>query len=230
MMGGWPSDSEAQLRFWGFTVATAIACLLLLWVPFPGLQLLGYRPDWMIVWLLFWCLGRPPWMGAIAGANVGLLLDSITTADGASHFLSCAVVGALVGFWSRRMQAPPRTITLLLWLFALVLLADSLYALQQLIPSHAAGWPDWQPETMQSRRAIVYSLNQDLTPRQGIDPQMVGHPPLTFQEMLHRYMLVGLSSAIVTSLCAPLLLWPLQYLWQQVSGRYGWGFDDSQHS
>lgn len=226
MMGGWPGDSETQLRFWGFTVVTAIACLFLLWVPLPGLQLLGYRPNWMIVWLVFWCTGRPAWMGAIAGANIGLLLDSVTTAT-PSHLLSCAVVGAVVGYWSRRRQAPPRTITLLLWLVALVLLAEGIYAFQHLVANQPHGWPDWGTPGTPSRRAIVYNLNQDLSPRQGIDPQLVGRPIRSFQEMLHRYLQIGFSSAIVTSLSAPLLLWPLQYLWQQVCGRFTWGYDDS---
>lgn len=226
MMVGWPSDSDAQLRFWGFTLATAIACLFLLWVPFPGLNLLGYRPNWMLVWLVFWCLGRPPWIGAIAGAIIGLLMDSVANPV-PSHLLSGIVVGALVGSWSRRQQAPPRTITLLLWIFLLVLLADGVFALQQVMPNRETGWPGWGSEEIPAGRAIIYSLNQDPTPRQGIDPQLVGYPRLSLQEMLHRYLQIGLSRAIVTSLSAPLLLWPLQYLWQQVSGRFS-RFDDSQ--
>jgi rod shape-determining protein MreD len=226
MMVDWPSDSEAQLRFWGFTLATAIGCLFLLWIPLPGLSLLGYQPNWMIIWLLFWCLGRPAWVGAIAGAGIGLLIDSVANPE-PSHLLSSAVVGWLVGSWSRRQSAPPRTITLLLWLFLLVLLADGIFALQQMLPSGEVGWPSWGSEQVPPGRAIIYSLNQDPTPRQGIDPHLVGNPRLSWPEMLYRYLQIGLSQAIVTSLSAPLLLWPLHYLWQQVSGRFS-RFEDSQ--
>lgn len=219
MMAGWPSDSEAQLRFWGFTLATTLGCLFLLWIPLPGLNLLGYQPNWMIVWLLFWCLGRPAWMGAIAGAVIGLLIDSVANPE-PSHLPSSAIVGLLVGLWSRRQTVPPRTITLLLWIFLLVLLADGIVVLQQMLSNGELGWPIWGSEPVPPGRAIIYSLNQDPTPRQGIDPYLVGHPRLSWPEMLHRYLQIGLSQAIVTSLSAPLLLWPLQYLWQQVSGRF----------
>jgi rod shape-determining protein MreD len=79
-------------------------CLLLLPTRFPGMEILGVGPSWLVMWTIIWSLHRSIWHATTAGIMLGLIQDGMTlpasTALGTmpTHVLSLTIVGVLT-FW-----------------------------------------------------------------------------------------------------------------------------------
>ena len=80
-------------------VLSFLMAFLLVMVPLPDWANM-YRPDWVVLVLIYWCLDLPDRIGAGAGWIVGLLLD-VTQAN----LLGVNALGvALVGYMANRFH------------------------------------------------------------------------------------------------------------------------------
>lgn len=134
---------------WAVIVSSALVCLLLLPMRLPGTELLGIRPNWLLIWVVAWSVKRTGFQGAIAGLALGLILDGMT-----SSYPSHAISLTLVGFLTARLQKQRYTqedfISIALIVFGMTILAETVTALQHSIHglrSLADIWTTQQKET-----------------------------------------------------------------------------------
>jgi rod shape-determining protein MreD len=87
-------------------VLSFLAALLLSGIPFPG-GLAPFRPDWVAMVLIYWCMALPHRVGIGTGWLVGLVLDVIRGALLGQHALALAVVAYLTLQTYRRVRIFP---------------------------------------------------------------------------------------------------------------------------
>ncbi|MBE9139238.1 rod shape-determining protein MreD [Nodosilinea sp. LEGE 07088] len=164
------------------TVASVLACLLLLPSRIPGMQLLGVSPHWLLIWVVAWSVKRTQWEGAIAGLVLGLLQDAMT-APAPTHALGLIVVGVLTARLQKQRYLQEDIVSVALIVFVMAVIAETVLALQM-------------------------SLNQLIS----VDSL---YPSLDKIWLYHQR--VALSSAILSSLWAPALYYPLNRWWDRYS-------------
>lgn len=156
---------------WAVTVGSVLLCLLMLLIRFPGMELLGIGPNWLLIWVVAWSVKRTAFQGVFAGVVLGLLQDSMTSPD-PTHALSLGVVGALTGMLQKQRFIQEDFISIALIVFAMAVLSETIFA--------------WQLILMGDRNAADIWAN--------------------FQK-------VALASAILSSLWAPVVYFPLKRWW-----------------
>ncbi|MFA5626906.1 MAG: rod shape-determining protein MreD [Thiohalomonadaceae bacterium] len=129
----------------GWIIAlTFIVALLLTMLPLPDWAAI-YRPEWVVMVLIYWCLALPDRIGVGTGWLLGLFLDVIKGALIGQHALALALVAYLTIRLHQRIRVFP------LWQQALfVLLMVTLNQMLMLwvngilgeAPSH---WEYWLP-------------------------------------------------------------------------------------
>ena len=72
-------------------MATVVAALLLSVVPLPA-AIAPFRPDWVAVVLLYWCLVEPGRYGLFSAFGIGLVLDAKTGSLLGQHPLALVVI------------------------------------------------------------------------------------------------------------------------------------------
>ena len=78
-----------------FIILSAVTiCSMLLLFNFPGMEILGISPNWILILVIVWSVKRPIWQAAIAGISLGLIYDGITIST-PSHILSLVTVGII---------------------------------------------------------------------------------------------------------------------------------------
>lgn len=94
-----------------FVFVTLIAALTLSILPMPSLpgwaSGYDYRPQWVTLILIYWCLVRPARFGVFTGFALGLAQDVISGALLGEHALSLSLIAYLVGELHRRIRAFP---------------------------------------------------------------------------------------------------------------------------
>lgn len=156
---------------WAITVGSVLLCLLMLLIRFPGMELLGIGPNWLLIWVVAWSVKRTAFQGLFAGVVLGLLQDSMTSPD-PTHALSLGVVGALTGMLQKQRFIQEDFISIALIVFAMAVLSETIFA--------------WQLILMGDRNpADIWAY---------------------FQK-------VALASAILSSLWAPVVYFPLKRWW-----------------
>lgn len=167
------------------TVASVLACLLLLPSRIPGMELLGVSPHWLLIWVVAWSINRNMWQGAVAGLVLGLLQDAMTSTT-PTHAFSLIVVGVLTARLQKQRYLQEDIVSVALIVFAMAVIAETVLALQ-------------------------ISLDQLLSTDSL-------YPPLGKIWLYHQR--VALSSAILSSLWAPALYYPLNRWWDKYSDQY----------
>jgi rod shape-determining protein MreD len=90
-------------------------CLMLSPTRFPGMEILGVGPSWLVMWTIAWSLHRSLWHAATAGIVLGLIQDAMTfpstTTLGSipTHVLSLTTV-AVLAFWLHKHRYVDDTI------------------------------------------------------------------------------------------------------------------------
>jgi rod shape-determining protein MreD len=83
--------SRAGRRHWIVPAISMVLALALSVVPLPA-NLSAFRPDWVAVALLYWCLIEPRRYGLFGAFWVGLLLDTLSGSVLGQHSLALLVI------------------------------------------------------------------------------------------------------------------------------------------
>ncbi|MBE9206658.1 rod shape-determining protein MreD [Nostoc sp. LEGE 06077] len=162
-----------QLLDLSVTVGSVLLCLLLLPTRFPGTELLGIGPNWLLIWVVAWSVKRSVWEGVVAGIVLGLLQDAMTSPD-PTHALTLGLVGLLTGLVQKQRFIQEDFISIALIVFLMAILAESIFGLQL---------------SLTGDRKVEY--------------------------IWAYYQRVALASAILSSLWAPIVYYPLNLWWQK---------------
>lgn len=112
-----------------FAALTLIVALTLTIVPMPSWAD-DYRPQWVTLILIYWCLVMPTRFGIFTGFAVGIAHDVVSGALLGEHALSLSVVAYLAGELHRRIRAFPLwQQAVAIWLLLLVERLLSLWVL-----------------------------------------------------------------------------------------------------
>ncbi|MEP0818088.1 rod shape-determining protein MreD [Trichocoleus desertorum AS-A10] len=159
-----------------------LLCLLALPLRFPGLELAGIGPNWLLIWVVAWSVKRTVFQGAIAGLVLGLLQDGMT-APHPTHVLSLIVVGVLTARLQKQRYIEEDFISVALIVFGMAVLAETVIAIQ-------------------------FSLQKF----DGASVQAMR----TLAEIWTYHQRTALSSAILSSLWAPVVYFPLNRWWEHM--------------
>jgi cell shape-determining protein MreD len=188
-----------QIFDWLIIIGSVLICLLVLPTRLPGTELLGIRPNWLLIWVVVWSVKRTPLQGAIAGITLGLIQDGMTALDGIdvidgidltipidplnpredvsipypSHIWSLTVVGILTGLIDKKRYIQEDFISIALIVFGGAVISETITAVQ-------------------------YSL------------QGIRNIALVWTE----HQRIALSSAVISSLWAPVIYYPLNRWWE----------------
>ena len=122
---------------WLIILLSFIAAWVLTIVPLPAWAQV-YRPEWVALVLIYWCLNEPRRIGIAAGWGAGLLLDVLTDSLLGQHALALVLVAFLALKLNRQMH------TTLVWQQALTVLF--LIAAEQMLVlwiKGITGHPPW---------------------------------------------------------------------------------------
>lgn len=173
----------SQVMNWVVTVFSVLLCLFILPTRFPGMELLGVGPNWLLIWVVAWSIRRTAWQGAIAGLVLGLIQDGMT-APHPSHAISLAIVGMLTARIQKQRYIQEDFISVALIVFGMAVLAETITAVQF---------------SLQGIGASTHSAHRALA------------------EIWFYHQRIALSSAILSSLWAPVVYYPLNRWWQQTN-------------
>jgi len=99
----------------GLIVASFVVALTLTFFPLPDWAQV-YRPQWVTLVLIYWCITLPKRIGVGVGWSIGLMLDVSTDALLGQHALSMSIVAYLALKLHRRLHG------IAVWQQALVVL------------------------------------------------------------------------------------------------------------
>jgi rod shape-determining protein MreD len=114
---------------WLVTAGSALLCLMMLLTRFPGMELLGISPNWLLIWVVAWSVKRTAFQGIWAGVVLGLLQDAMTSPD-PTHALSLGVVGGLTGLLQKQRFIQEDFISIALIVFGMAGLSEMIFAVQ----------------------------------------------------------------------------------------------------
>jgi rod shape-determining protein MreD len=103
-----PASSDEILRppRPGFIVLTLVVALLVNIVPTtPAVSL--WRPDFLALALLYWCIREPRYVGVGTAWVVGLVMDVADATVFGQHALAYAVLACAAGYFRRRVLRFP---------------------------------------------------------------------------------------------------------------------------
>jgi rod shape-determining protein MreD len=171
-------------------IGSAGLCLLLLPTRFPGMEILGVGPSWLVMWTIAWSLRRSLWHATTAGIVLGLIQDTMTFPQSATigtmptHVLSLTAVGVLT-FWLHKHRYLDDTIlSVSIAAFLLTIASEAMTGLQYLLQMAIYRSP------AASLDSLSYLWNDRLT--------------------------VVSIAAVLSGLWMPILYYPLQLWWQKM--------------
>ncbi len=157
------------------TIVSVIICLLILPTRFPGMELLGISPNWLLIWVVAWSVKRTSRQGMIAGLTLGFLQDAMTSPH-PTHAISLGLVGYLTARLQKQRYIQEDFISAALIVFGMSLLSETV-------------------------RACQFALQGDRT----------------IAEIWTYYQRIALASAILSSLWAPVVYFPLNRWWERLN-------------
>jgi rod shape-determining protein MreD len=175
----------------GLTIVGSVGlCLLLLPTRFPGMEILGVGPSWLVMWTIAWSLRRSIWHAATAGVVLGLIQDAMTLPSIAtlgsmpSHVLSLTIVGVLTFVLYKRRYLTDEILPVTIATFGLTLVSEVVTGSQYLVQT-----------------AIDRSLDASFD---------------SFSHLWSNQSPVMLITAMLSSLWMPILYYPLHLWWQKI--------------
>jgi rod shape-determining protein MreD len=165
-------------------------CLLLSPTRFPGMEILGVGPNWLVMWTIAWSVHRSLWHATTAGIVLGLIQDAMTfpaaTTLGSipTHVLSLTAVAVLTYWLHKHRYVDDTILPVAITTALLTFLAELLLGAQYLL----------QTALGQSIEVSLDSLNH-LTTNQSS---------------------TILISAVLSGLWMPIIYYPLHLWWQKI--------------
>lgn len=177
------------------TVGSVLICLLLLPSRLPGMEILGIAPNWLLIWVVAWSIKRTVWEAMLAGLILGLIQDGMTYFE-PTHTISLIVVGVLTARLHKQRYIQEDFISIGLIAFGMTAIAETIVAIQHLFPSDLA------------------NLENPLSLAGGLES--LGYVARGWSETWVDYQRTTLGSAILTSLWAPVVYYPLNLWWEKM--------------
>lgn len=171
-----------EILNWFVTLGSVLLCTLILLTRFPGMELLGVGPNWLLIWVVAWSLQRSPFQGALAGICVGLIQDGLTVPI-PTHTISLAIAGILTARLQKQKYIQEDFISVAMIVFGMAVVVETVMAIQFSIG------------VLMNRVPSSYFI-------------------LTETWLYHQQ--VALSSAILSSLWAPVVYYPLSRWWKAI--------------
>jgi rod shape-determining protein MreD len=122
-------------------VGSVLLCMLLLPTRWPGMELLGIAPNWLMLWVVAWSVKRSVWEGAVAGVMLGILHDSLSGSRWPdrlllpSHVLGLVVVGVLTALLQKQRYIQEELASIALITFFMGFVNEGVTAIQYLLQS-----------------------------------------------------------------------------------------------
>ena len=129
-------------------ISSAGLCLLLLPTRFPGMEILGVGPSWLVMWTIAWSLRRSVWHAVTAGIVLGMIQDAMTLPNMAvigtqpSHILSLTSVGILVFWLCKRRYLTDEIVPVTIATFLLTIVSEFITGCQYLLKTAIYQSPD----------------------------------------------------------------------------------------
>jgi rod shape-determining protein MreD len=114
---------------WAVNLGSVLLCALLMFVRFPGMEMLGISPNWLLIWVVAWSVKRTPLEGAIAGLFLGLIQDALTNPD-PSHGWGLVLTGVLTARIQKHKYVQEDIVSVALIVFGTVILNETVMAIQ----------------------------------------------------------------------------------------------------
>lgn len=160
---------------YGVICGSLLICSMLLLTRIPGMTILGFSPQWLLMWLIAWSVKRELLYALLGAIAVGWIHDSLTVSGLPSHIPGFLMVAYLTSSWRQHRYLQEDFISLALLVFVMTFAAEMVMALQHLM----LGFRSFQTIWLETQR-------------------------------------IALSSAVLSSLWAPITCTPLVRWWDQV--------------
>jgi len=194
----------------GAIALSILICVGMLLAQIPGTELAGVSVNWLLIWVVSWSIKRSPMEGAIAGIALGLIQDGLT-APYPSHTLGLALAGVLTALLQKQRYIQEDFISVALIVFAMAVLVETTIAMELSLKLQVQDWlPTWLGDTPLEEPAF----DAPTLVVTGVDPSQVDRVGLTLGEIWQHHQRIALSSAIVSSLWAPIAYYPLNRWWE----------------
>jgi rod shape-determining protein MreD len=137
-------DLSRKQMLWlnGFVnVGSVLLCTLLLPTRWPGMELLGIAPNWLMMWVVAWSVKRSVWEGTVAGVILGILHDSLSGSRLPdrlllpSHVLGLVVVGVLTALLQKQRYIQEELASIALITFFMGFVNEGVIAIQYWLQS-----------------------------------------------------------------------------------------------
>lgn len=193
----------------GAIALSVLMCVLLLLSQLPGTEVAGVSANWLLIWVVSWSIKRSPLEGALAGCCLGWIQDGLT-APYPTHALGLALAGILTALLQKHRYLQEDFISVALIVFGMAVLVETTMAIEITLQVQAQDWlPDWLNNTPSQDPGF----NSSLLKVEGIDSSAVDRTGLSLGEIWQHHQRIALSSAIVSSLWAPIAYYPLNRWW-----------------
>jgi rod shape-determining protein MreD len=195
---------------WIIIILSVLLCAMLSLGQLPGTEIAGVGVNWLLIWVVSWSIRRSPLQGAIAGVILGLIQDALT-APHPSHVLGLVIAGSLTALLQKQRYIQEDFISAALIVFAMAILTETILALQLTFMAQSSGLADGigGPGDFSLADSLLEAETNGLNRSSAV--QQTGYQP---PEIWSRHQRVALSSAIVSSLWAPLIAYPLNRWWE----------------
>lgn len=194
----------------GGIVLSILLCIIALLAQFPGTQVAGVGTNWLLIWVVSWSIKRTPFEGAIAGLCLGLIQDGLT-APYPTHAIGLALAGILTALIQKQRYIQEDFISVALIVFGMAVLTETIIAIEVSLRIQIQ---DWLPQLLDPGSDSSEILSEVPSPSQEVDPTVVDRVGFTLPEIWAHHQRVALGSAIVSSLWAPIVYYPLNRWWE----------------
>lgn len=140
-----------------FLVALALSSL-----PLPDMAI-AYRPEWLMLVLIYWCMAFPDRIGIFTGWLLGLVLDVMYGSLLGQHAMALAIVAYLVNLFHLRVRVFP------LWQQSFIVLLMGIINLalnawvRGIAGEFSISWSYWMPAlTSALVWPLVYIILRDM--------------------------------------------------------------------
>jgi len=114
-------------------VGSLLVFSILLLTRIPGMTILGFSPQWLLIWLIAWSIKRDLMYAVIGAIAVGWIHDSLMVTPIPSHIPGFVVVAALTASWRQQRYIQEDFISLALLVFIMTFTAETIMAIQHLL-------------------------------------------------------------------------------------------------